>query len=208
MNRLIISGIRKNGLLRGMVFFLGGLLFFSFPALGKISKNAPQKKRVVMIVAPKNFRDEELFIPRSFLEERGVEVQVASAVTSPITGMLGARVKPDMLLTQVRVSEYDAVIFVGGQGATFYFNDEDAQKIARQTLKEGKILAAICLAPNILANAGLLKGKKATCWNSANLIRKGADYQSDPVVRDGSIITANGPRAAARFAETVFQAIQ
>jgi len=72
------------------------------------------------------------------------------------------------------------------------------------------VLAAICLAPAILAKAGILKGKKATVWEGARnkVVAGGAAYREGPVVIDGKIITANGPSAAAQFGKSIKQLLE
>ena len=160
-----------------------------------------------MVIAMENFRDEELFVPAKLFEETGIKVTIASTVTSKVTGMLNGIAKPDVLLKNVKVKDYDAVIFVGGIGARIYYNDKIAHQIAKDAAEQDKVLAAICIAPNILANAGLLQGKKATCWDSAILTKNGAKYQNKNVVRDGKIITANGPRAAYEFGQVIIKVL-
>ena len=163
--------------------------------------------KVVMIIAHNGFRDEELFKPKEVFEQNGFKVVIASSNTTVSTGKLGAEVVPDILIHDINVSEYDAIVFVGGPGSKEYFNDPIAHKIANDAFSTGKILAAICIAPNILANAELLKDKKATCWDSDNLIAKGAIFTGASVERSGNIVTANGPHAAVEFANTVISAI-
>jgi len=94
---------------------------------------------------------------------------------------------------------------VGGGGASEYFNDKTAQNIANDAVQAGKLLCAICIAPATLANAGVLKGKKATCFSSveSSLVKGGATVEKRDVVQDGKIITANGPGAAKEFAKTI-----
>jgi len=75
-------------------------------------------------------------------------------------------VKPDILIKDVNVKTFDAVVFVGGPGAEEYFHNPVALKIAQEAYKEGKVVGAICIAPRILAEAGILKGKKATVFHS------------------------------------------
>jgi protease I len=88
-------------------------------------------------------------------------------------------------------------------------DDPEAQRIAQEAAAEGKVLAAICVAPITLAKAGLLKGKRATSsMDSWNLKSEGAIPVYDNVVRDGLIITANGPAAAQLFGETIAIALQ
>lgn len=121
-----------------------------------------EENRVVMIIAHRNFRDEELQEPKTILEEEGIRVIIASSSKDTATGMLGAIVKPDILISEIKIEEYNAIIFVGGSGASQYWNDPSAHRIAQEALSQGKILGAICIAPVILANAGVLENRRAT----------------------------------------------
>jgi protease I len=169
----------------------------------------PKVKKVLIVVAHKDFRDEELKYPREMLEKKGASVVIASDMKGEAVGMLGMQVKVDLSLDEVRTADYDAVIFVGGSGATVLFNNTRAQAIARETRDGGKLLGAICLAPSILARAGILKGKKATVFSSevGTLRKNGATYSGADVERDGIIITADGPSSAAKFGEIFVQAL-
>ncbi len=164
---------------------------------------------VLMVVASNNFRDEEYLEPAAALARDKDGVLVASARKGVCAGMLGHKVTPDLLLSDVDVSKYAAVIFVGGSGATEYFNEPAAHRIARDAAAQGKLVCAICIAPSILANAGLLKGKKATCFASEkkNLVAKGAQCVDRGVVRDGEFITADGPASARAFAKAICAAL-
>jgi len=166
-------------------------------------------KRVLMVIAPTNFRDEEYLEPRSVLEKAGVNVTVASKGTRTATGMFGANVVVDIDIADANVSEYDAVVFVGGAGSAVYFNDSTALSMAKESFAQGKITAAICIAPSILANAGVLKDKNATSWPSEqqNIEANGGHYTGDPVTQDGKIITGNGPMAATQFGKKVVEAL-
>jgi protease I len=166
-------------------------------------------KKVVMIIAEKDFRDEELLEPRKILEEKGASVTVASTTLRPTTGMFGAKAKPDILVSEAKVDDYDAIIFVGGAGASQYWNDSTAHSIARETVQKDKILCAICIAPVTLANAGVLSGKKTTVWASerGKLEAKGASYTGSPVEVAGKIITGSGPEAAQEFGREIARAL-
>ncbi len=169
-----------------------------------------QEGRILMIIAPEGFRDEELQIPKALFEAKGWEVDVASKTTCEAKGMLGLRVKPDLSLGEVDISRYSAVIFVGGVGAQFYFSDPEALHIAQEAQKRGKVLGAICLAPGILARAGVLRGKRATVWPSEadTLAKTGATYTGKAVEVDGLIVTARGPEAAREFAEAILEILK
>jgi len=166
-------------------------------------------KKAVMIIAEKNFRDEELFEPKKILEAEGVKVIVASTSFNTARGMLGGKVKPDMLLSEIKVDDYDAIIFVGGSGASQYWNDSLAHNIAKEAVEKNKVLGAICIAPVTLANAGVLRGKKATVWPSerGKIEVRGAIYTGESVQIEGKIITAEGPQAARKFGEAIAKAL-
>lgn len=162
-----------------------------------------------MIVAPEGFRDEECFAPKKVFEDSGANVVMASKGVEKAKGKLGGEVDVNIDLNKVILSEFDAIVFVGGPGSSVFFDDEQALSIAREAAKEGKIVAAICIAPSILANADVLNGKKATAFESEkdNLTEKGADYTGEAVTVDRKIITANGPAAAKAFGEAIIKAL-
>lgn len=163
-----------------------------------------------MVIAPSNFRDEELFHTKEVLEAAGAEVTIASRATGEVAGMLGGKATADIALSDVSAADYDAIVFVGGSGASTYFNDATTQNLAKDAAAQGKVVAAICIAPSILANAGLLEGKKATAFSSeqGNLEAKGATYTGEAVTVDWKVITAEGPTAARSFGAAVVNAIK
>ena len=167
------------------------------------------EKNVVMIIARSNFRDEEFQKPKDILEKRGIKVTVASSSKARATGMFGATAQPTLLIGDVNVDEFDAVIFVDGTGANEYWDDPTAHHIAREAMKQDKLLCAICIAPVTLANAGVLKARRATVWPSeANKLKaKGASYTASQVEVDGRLITASGPEAAERFGDAIVSAL-
>ncbi len=163
---------------------------------------------VLMIIAPANFRDEEYFEPKQILESAGARVVTAS--TLPIaTSQDGKTQKVDMMLGEILTPDFDAVLFVGGSGSSVYFSMVKAHKIAHQYLDSGKVVGAICAAPTILANAGMLEGKQATSFpdQEAALRKKGANYTGTAIEVDGRIITASGPEAAKQFGNAVAKAL-
>ncbi|HLC45748.1 MAG TPA: DJ-1/PfpI family protein [archaeon] len=168
-------------------------------------------KNVLFVVAPTNFRDEELFVPKELLEKAGASITVACNKVLPAKGMMGGQVVPDVELKNVNAEDYDAIVFVGGNGAEIYFDNAQAHNVAKAAVNAGKVVCAICVAPSILANAGLLEGKKATVFFGTkyqdNLKARGAIYTGGKVVVDGNIITANGPMAAKEFGEEIIRAL-
>jgi protease I len=176
----------------------------------EFSANAPQLlmkpgKRALFIIPPSQFRDEEYFTPRSILEKVGVRVVVASTSRASARGMLGSIVTPDLSIHEVNVTDFDAILLVGGVGCSKFWHDATVHRLITSAGVSGRILGAICLAPVTLANAGLLEGKCATAYPSARgfLEWKGAIYTGKQVQTDGNIVTADGPEAAEEFAQMI-----
>ena len=167
-------------------------------------------KKVLLVVAPKDFRDEEYQKPRQVLENAGVTVEVASKGATEAVGMFGAKAKIDKDISQVNIDDYAGVLFVGGTGAAVYFNDQNALNLAKTAFEKRRVVGAICIAPSILANAGILAGKKATAFSSEqeNLTVRGAQYTGETVTVDGKIITGRGPEAAQDFAGKLVEVLE
>lgn len=162
------------------------------------------EKKALMIIAPRDFRDEEFQEPKTIMERAGVKVVVASTVAGTARGMFGMQVTPDATVDEVNPAEFDAVVVVGGSGSqTYLWNNSKVQKIVQALHQKGGLVAAVCISPVVLAKAGLLKGRKATVFQTGttlNELKKGGALISDaPVVVDGKIITGRGPEAAREF---------
>jgi protease I len=166
-------------------------------------------KKVLLLIASQNFRDEEYAEPRKALEAAGATVTVASSKLGTARGMLGGAAKADILLRDAKADDYDAVVFIGGSGASEYWDDKAAHALARSAADAGKLVGAICIAPVTLARAGLLKGKRAAVYPSCegDLRACGAALGKGPVERDGKLITAVGPQAAGAFAKALVEAL-
>lgn len=162
-------------------------------------------KKAVLIIAKEIFRDEELFDTQAALEEAGVATTIASSIVGTCKGKLGRNAESTVLIDDVSADDFNAVVFVGGIGAMEYYDSEVALALAKDTYNKGKVIAAICIAPRILANAGLLEGRTATCYESEGdaIADLGANYTANDVEQDGMIVTANGPHAATEFGETI-----
>ena len=166
---------------------------------------ASTQKKVLMIIAPENFRDEELFRTKGVLESCGAKVVVVSTRLGIAHGMLGGTYMVEKKYTDVNWDEFSAVVLVGGSGATIFWNDPLIQKMIKSAYEKGKIVAAICLSPVTLAMTGILKGKKATCWPGVGwrLSKYGAIYTGKGVEVSGRIVTAAGPYYADEFGRAI-----
>jgi protease I len=160
--------------------------------------------KVLSVIAPENFQDKEYSDSKDALEAAGHEVITASTAGTAY-GKFGSEVDVDVFISDVKADDYDAIIFIGGPGSFEYFDDPTALNLAQDFYNAGKLTTAICAAPSILANAGLLDGVNATCWKgeSGNLEDNGANYTGKNVEVDGLIITADGAMSATKFGETI-----
>jgi protease I len=162
-------------------------------------------KRAALIVASQNFRDEELFETKRALDAAAVQTVTASTRIGIIRGALGGIAEANILVGQLRVEDYDAIIFIGGPGVVEYVANPAALNLAREAVRQRKILAAIDTAPTILANAGVLAGVRATSFFSERnrLILAGAVYTGIPVEQDRLIITGSSPAASIQFGRAI-----
>ena len=162
-------------------------------------------KKVLMVIAPEGFQEIELFDTKSVLESHGAEIVITSKDVASAKSSAGTVLNIDVILSNVSLDQYHAIIFIGGPGTTTYFNDEDIFNLAKAAVKENKIIGAICIAPSILANAGLLENKKVTSFPSeiTNLEEHGAKHTGEEVTVDGIFVTASGPTATKEFGEKI-----
>ena len=174
-------------------------------------------KTIAMIIAPENYREQEFEIPYNFFTRNGARVDVFSTRKGMARGASGGSFDVKNSLNELKVENYDAIVFIGGPGTPILRRDENAAEIAMKAYSSGKVVAGICWSVTILAKAGILEGKKATVWfgtdpeygmTTAQFIEKqGGRYEKKGLVVDGRIITADGPANAEGYAKAVWNAI-
>lgn len=148
-----------------------------------------------LIISADNFEDSELLIPYYRLKEAGVEVKVASLNHGSITGKHGYEVAVDKTFDEINPDDYAILVLPGGKAPAVVRNVPKALEIARSFFTDSKPVAAICHGPQILISAGLLKGRRATCYMSVadELKKAGALYEDREVVVDANLITSRQP---------------
>jgi protease I len=165
--------------------------------------------KILIIISPENFRDEELKIPMQIFKQTGNEFTIASTTAEMCQGMLGYEIKPDKTVSDVKVGDYDAIVVVGGSGSPALAEKPEVLKLLKSAQLNNKIVGAICMAPVVLARAGVLSGKRATVYQTPESLKvlqaAGSLFTNEPVVVDGKIVTANGPQAAAEFAKAILE---
>ena len=169
--------------------------------------------KIVIIIAQNGFQDLEYDNSRKAIEEEGIEVKTASPTTKITNGHFGAAVQPDLAIKDIDMNNFDGIAIIGGSGALTLANFPELFKVLKEAEELKKVISAICIAPTLLAKAGLLKYKKATVWNedsmqSPLIEREGAQYTGEMVTQDGRIVTANGPPAATEFGKKVAEVMK
>lgn len=148
-----------------------------------------------LIISADDFEDSELLVPYYRLKEAGIEVTVASLSRGVIKGKHGYEVAVDKTLDEVKADDYAILVLPGGAAPAVVRKEAKALEIARAFFALGKPVAAICHGPQILVSAGLMQGRRATCYESVadELKGAGAFYEDREVVVDGKLVTSRKP---------------
>jgi protease I len=169
----------------------------------------------ILIIATDRFEESELFGPKELLDEKGARVTLASLTMSPIQATVhddpGKTIRPDMIVDDVRVEDYDGLLLPGGVGNPDRLRTEARViDIIRAFGDSGKPVAAICHGPWLLVEADLLRGRKATCWPSirTDLRNAGATVVDEAAVTDGNIITSRNPGDVPAFTEALIASLE
>ncbi|MDD4922334.1 MAG: DJ-1/PfpI family protein [Bacteroidales bacterium] len=158
-------------------------------------------KQLLLFLAP-GFEEIEAICALDILRRAGLNVSSVSITGDlHVVGAHGIAVEADCLYPEIDFDQAEMLILPGGQPGTKNLNVHEGLKAALTSFANaGKPLAAICAAPMILGQLGLLVGKEATCYPGNEVHLRGAKLSKKKVVKDGSIITASGPGVAIKFA--------
>ncbi|RKZ90823.1 MAG: DJ-1 family protein [Candidatus Parabeggiatoa sp. nov. 1] len=137
------------------------------------------------------------------LRRAGITVVTAGLDNQPVTASRGVVLMPDTTLDKAAEQSFDMIVLPGGlPGASHLNNDPRIHKLLKDMHQQGKYTAAICAAPKVLADAGLLANKSATSYPGVleKMQVPNMRFIDAPVVKDGKVITGRGPGTAMDFA--------
>lgn len=164
--------------------------------------------RVVVPLAD-GFEEIEAMSIIDILRRADIEVVIAGLHDGPITSARGVKVIPDTTIDTIKAEDFDMIVLPGGQPGSDNLNaDQRVRNLIVEFYNKGKLTGAICAAPYVLANAGILEGKKATSYPAYKDKITGAMYLEDNVVEDGNVITSRGPATAACFAFKIVERLK
>lgn len=165
---------------------------------------------MLLFLAAKDFNEEEYSIVKKLLLKYGKSIFITSNDHHFCSGSKGMKVKSDTIFYNINIKNFAAFILVGGRGSRKYWDNEKLHIIIKNFNEAKKVIGAICSAPVILARAGILKDKSATCYyeDKNELINLGINYQDRAVIVDNNVVTSNGSQSAAQFTEAVLHLIK
>ena len=144
------------------------------------------------------------------MKEEGITTHVASINKGPITGKHGYEINVDVAFRDVNPADYDILVISGGKGPEKMRLDKDALEITRYFFKEKKPVAAICHGPQVLISAGVIKGRKITCWLGIrdDIIAAGALYEDREVVIDENLVSSRSPADLYAFGREMIKLVK
>ena len=165
-------------------------------------------KQILMITYDQ-FDDSEVLYPLNRLREESWQVDVASMEQRIIKAKYHYDVQADLTLAETDPDRYDGLVLPGGAAPEKLRQDADALRIVRRFFTDNSPIGAICHGPLILISAGVLKGRRCTCYPGIrdDLINAGGGYENAPVVTDGNLITSRRPEDLPDFMREFIKAI-
>ena len=164
----------------------------------------------VAIFAEDIYEDLELWYPLLRLKEEGAEVVVVGSGEARVHhGKYGYPVTVDKAIREVDVEQFQAVVVPGGYAPDRMRRHPAMVAFVREMAHHGKIVAAICHGPWMLASAEVVAGKTVTCFFAIkdDLVHAGATYQDAEVVVDGNLITSRRPADLPAFLDAIITAL-
>jgi protease I len=169
----------------------------------------------ILIMATDGFEQSELLVPLQKLREAGATVQVAAPKGPAIRGWdeaeWGLSVPVDLDLVSVDPSRFHCLVLPGGvMNPDHLRTNKDALEVLLGFLHSGKIVAAICHAPWLLVEAGVVEGRQITSWGSirTDVENAGGHWVDEPVVVDDCIITSRSPKDLEPFVARIIEEIE
>jgi 4-methyl-5(b-hydroxyethyl)-thiazole monophosphate biosynthesis len=163
-------------------------------------------KKALMILAD-GFEEMEAITPIDLLRRAGIEVLTAGLENEIVAGKQGVKVRADTLMDQAS-GNFDALILPGGPGYKKLAASAKVLRTVQSFYRDGQLCCAICAAPKVLSEAGILNGKTYTCYPGISKDIADAHYVDHEVVKDGNVITSAGPGTAIRFSLAIIAALE
>jgi protease I len=167
--------------------------------------------RKVLIMLDEGVEDVEFLYPYYRFQEEDYKVDVvASKAKETYIGKRGVPMRSDLSPEEIKIEDYDALIIPGGRAPDKMRVNKGLVNMVRDAYVKGKVIAAICHGPQMLIEADLLRGRKATCWKSVmtDLKNAGANFVDAPAVVDGKLVTSRSPDDLPKFCQETIKLLK
>jgi protease I len=162
----------------------------------------------ILLMVDNGVEDTEFFYPFYRFQEAGYNVDiVASNANETYTGKHGLSIKSNLASKDVNINEYAALVIPGGQAPDRMRINKGLVNLVKEADNKGLVIAAICHGPQMIIEADIVRGRKATCWKSVktDLINAGATFKDEPVIVDGNLVTSRFPADLPQFCKTTLK---
>jgi protease I len=161
----------------------------------------------IAILVEDNYQVLEVWYPYLRLREEGIETVFVGTGKKEYKSKEGYLAEEELSVDKANVADFDGIIIPGGYAPDILRRYQEVVDFVSQMHKKGKLVAAICHAGWVLVSAGVLKGKKATCFSAIkdDVINAGADYLDREVVVDGNLITSRNPYDLPAFCREIIK---
>ena len=167
--------------------------------------------RKALIMVENGFEDPEFLYPYYRLQEEEFKVDIVGPRSNETyTGKRGIQIESDLSPEEVQVENYEIIVIPGGYAPDRMRINGGLVKIVREANEKGKLIAAICHGPQMLIEADILRGRKATCWKSVvtDLKNAGAIFIDAPAVVDGNLVTSRFPADLPKFCQEIIRLLK
>ena len=163
-----------------------------------------------LIFVENGVEDLEFFYPFYRFKEQGIDVDVCGPHQETVTGKHGYSITPNVPISAAKPDSYDILVLPGGKAPEKLRLHPAVIEMVQGMTSQDKIVASICHGGQILVSAGVLNGRKVTCYKSIkdDVIAAGADYSDEPVVVDGNFITSRCPDDLPAFCRELFNSMK